>query len=271
MALACTALCFSVLTAVVLGVSGKHRDTPIIKANNQPTATSCSPPSWVPSVSYSPLAFPTQAFAYLSKQHLHLCLLWLLPLFWVKSLLWFWLSKQREKDEAVVDIRRTWLCPSHLCLDPSHYLEPDWDSLLLSLKWTHTLTLHTSLVALRALSLPSTVSWGTWDPWPWGALPWLSGPGIYLTPSTKSSSSTLVFCSVWVTSFSVYHSTMVAVEIFSISASRAGLLGWIFAPKCYISLLLSPDKNILQGIRSKTGPRANKHSKDLTHGSQIDE
>lgn len=73
-------------------------DTPIIKANIQPTATSCSPPSsWVPSLSYSPLAFPTQAFAYLSKQHLHLCLLWLFPLFWVKSFLWFWLSKHKGK------------------------------------------------------------------------------------------------------------------------------------------------------------------------------
>ena len=35
MALACTALCFSVLTAVVLGVFVKHQDTPIVKVNNQ--------------------------------------------------------------------------------------------------------------------------------------------------------------------------------------------------------------------------------------------
>jgi vomeronasal 2 receptor len=35
MALACTALCFSVITAVVLGVFVKHHDTPIVKANNR--------------------------------------------------------------------------------------------------------------------------------------------------------------------------------------------------------------------------------------------
>ncbi|KAI0615778.1 hypothetical protein TUN199_12299, partial [Pyrenophora tritici-repentis] len=36
MALTITALCFSLLTAVVLVVFVKHRDTPIVKANNRP-------------------------------------------------------------------------------------------------------------------------------------------------------------------------------------------------------------------------------------------
>ncbi|XP_012888950.1 PREDICTED: LOW QUALITY PROTEIN: vomeronasal type-2 receptor 116-like [Dipodomys ordii] len=271
MGLACMALCFSMLTAVVLGMIVIHHDTAIVKANNR-------------ALSYILLIFLIFCFfcslLFLGQPNTVTCILQQIAFGivftvavstvlakTVSMVLAFkatspgrrmrWLLVSGAPNFIIpictliqVTLCGLWLGTSPPFVDTDAYSEHGHIIILCNkgsltafycvLGYLGFLALSSFTMAFLARNLPDTFN-----------------EAKFLTFSV------LMFCSVWVTFLPVYHSAkgkvMVAVEVFSILASGAGLLGCIFAPKCYI-ILLMPNRNSLHDFRDKRHSRRNKPS-----------
>uniref|UniRef100_A0A8D1PAP0 G-protein coupled receptors family 3 profile domain-containing protein n=1 Tax=Sus scrofa TaxID=9823 RepID=A0A8D1PAP0_PIG len=267
MALVCMALCFCAITAGVLWVFVQHRDTPIIKANNKalsyvllislllcflcpllfigrPNIATCT----LRQITFA--AVFTVAVVTVSAKTLTVILAFKVMKLGrtVRRLLAAGASNYVIPICSLIQviICGAWLGTSPPFLEIDTHSEPK-SLIIVCIKGSVTafycvlgylgsLALGSFSLAFLARNLPDTFN-----------------EAKFLTFSM------LVFCTVWVTFFPVYHSTkgkvMVAAEIFSILASSAG----IFAPKCYI-IFIRHEKNSLKSLRNQIDSKRNRHS-----------
>ncbi|XP_036621105.1 vomeronasal type-2 receptor 26-like [Trichosurus vulpecula] len=265
MTLASAAFCFSLLTALVLGVFVKHRDTPLVKANNR-------------SLSYTILVSLILCFLcsllFIGRPNTTTCLLRqtiFAVVFTVAigsilaktvtvllafrtlnpgSQLRRWLSSTASYSLILICtliqmcLCGIWLGTYPPFLEMDMHAEPAFiviqcneGSILIFycvLGYMALLALGSFTMAFLARNLPDTFN-----------------EAKFLTFSM------LVFCSVWIAFLPTYQSTkgkaMVAMEVFCILTSSAGILTCIFAPKCYVILLRS-ERNTLELLKKKAKP-----------------
>uniref|UniRef100_A0A8C2MED3 Vomeronasal type-2 receptor 116 n=2 Tax=Cricetulus griseus TaxID=10029 RepID=A0A8C2MED3_CRIGR len=266
MSLTTIALCFSVLTAMVLGLFVKNRDTPIVKANNRTLSytllitliicflctflfigclntTTCI----LQQITFGG-AF-TVALATVLAKAITVVIAFKVT-FPSRVVRWLMISKAPNYIIPICTVMYLVLCAIWLGTSPP-FLDQDAHAehghIIIVCNKGSAFAFHGVLGYLCFLALGSyTMAFLSRN------LPDTFNEAKFL------SFSMLVFFCVWVTFLPVYHSTkgkvMVAMEVFSILASSAALLGLIFAPKCYI-ILRKPNKNSLHHIRNRTYSR----------------
>ncbi|GAB1303436.1 Vomeronasal 2, receptor 29 [Apodemus speciosus] len=263
MALALTTFCFSASTAVVLWVFVKHHDTPIVRANNRilsylllMSLTFCF------LCSFFFIGHPNKATCVLQQITFGIVFTVAVSTILAKTITVVLTFKVTDPGRRLRNflvsgapnyiiptcslfqciLCAIWLAVSPPFVDMDAHSEHGHSIIVCNkgsvtafycvLGYLACLALGSFTVAFLAKNLPDTFN-----------------EAKFLTFSM------LVFCSVWITFLPVYHSTkgkvMVAVEIFSILASTAGMLGCIFVPKIYI-ILIRPERNAIQKVRKKS-------------------
>uniref|UniRef100_A0A8C2M5U8 G-protein coupled receptors family 3 profile domain-containing protein n=2 Tax=Cricetulus griseus TaxID=10029 RepID=A0A8C2M5U8_CRIGR len=262
MALALMALCFSAFTALVLGVFVKHHDTPIVKANNRKL-------SYILLISLffcflCPLLFighPNTATCIFQQITFGVVFTVAVSTVLAKTvtvLLAFKVTAPGRRMRhllvsgapnyiiAICTLIQVIICAVWLVVSPPSVnidAHSEHGQIIIVCTKGSVTAFYFDLGYLACLAQASfTVAFLSRN------LPNTFNEAKFLTFSM------LLFCCVWLTFLPVYHSTkgkvMVAVEIFSIVASSAGMLGCIFVPKCYI-ILLRPATKISSKYQGK--------------------